>query len=104
MSPKVLKSPSSVGHVFGNEARMFYSVCRATVGDTPTARFVLQSRCTVTALSLEKRTYVGATPIAPDLYDMRQIVNQLVFSVCHTVAPDGTTRCTMEIIKNNPTN
>ena len=94
MSLKVLKSPSSVGRVLGNEGYVFYSACRATVGDTPTARCVLQDRCTVTALSLDKRRYVGATPIAPDLYEMLQIVNQLEFGVYRTVAPEGTTRCT----------
>jgi len=99
MSLKVLKSPSSVGHICSSKHSNYYSACRATVRYTPNARCVLQICCTVPVLSLEKHTYNGATQIAPAFHDMPQTINQLVISSDQAVAPDGTTRCTAKTIK-----
>jgi hypothetical protein len=94
MNVQVLRSPSGVGHVIGNRACLYYPACRATVRDTPTARCVLQSRCTVPVLSLEKHIYNGATRIAPAYHELPQSLKQRGVSSAQAVAPKGTTRCT----------
>jgi hypothetical protein len=94
MNVKVLKSPSGVGHVIGNRACLLYSACRATARDTPTARCVLHSRCTVVAHTLDKCTIHGATKIAPAYHELPQSLKQRGVSSAQAVAPKGTTRCT----------
>lgn len=91
---KVLKSPSSVGPVIRKKAYMFYPSCRAVVRYTPTARCVLESRCTVPANILGKHTFNGATQIAPAYHELPQSLNQRGISSTQAVAPKGATRCT----------
>jgi hypothetical protein len=99
MNVKVLKSPSSVGHISTNKRYLFYTARPSVVRYTPNARCVLQICCTVPVLSLDKHTCNGATQIASAFHDMPQTINQLVLGSDQAVAPDGITRCTAKTIK-----
>jgi hypothetical protein len=72
MNLKVLKNPSSVVHIHGNNQSMFYSACRATIGYTLNARCVLQYGITVSMYCIGKRPFMSNTPVLC-LYDGKPI-------------------------------